>query len=764
MADKKISALTFASLPLSGTEMVPIVQGGQTLRAPASALKGIQGDPGLSAYQIALNEGFVGTEAEWLESLQGEPGSAGPTGPAGDDGREVELQKSATHIQWRYAGTVPWTNLVALADITGPQGATGANIELQKSATHIQWRVVGAPTWIDLVALADLKGDKGDPGTLTDAGYQVAPVTKVMIGPDGKRFVGRGVQMFDYLFVSQETRTDQRYRAILNPSGKGPGTGISEPTYYAKVSYISSANVEEQIRLARNNGSNILRVGVEAAVQLASVSYVDPADGKTYPSDPEMLDTIIQIAGEYGMVVQLQCSNDLVSTADNVTFLKWLTARYFTQPHVWINPANEPNGVANGGANVADPTAWTNKLQPLVTALREDVTGQPAGTKFRNPVVIDPPSYAYRLDLIASILTSNATFRDDRNLVINIHYYPVAGETDFRGTRLTTDLTRWVNYLPTYCIMIGEAGIDNLGGRLDPNLDPGVPSVNLTQWAQVQSAVTDFLGWCQEQIVAGTLQGVIGHMWYAYVPGLSRHDDNTMRRNDGTWSTWGTIFRDKFLTVRGGALANSGLAPMAQGLIKGRASGAGTGTPQDLTSLQALQIVANLGATRVGDGATGTPIFQAEDTAGTRGASMFVGSAANTSYAGFYNRTAAALVGHIIGNGTTGVTYSTTSDYRLKENIRPLPDGLKAVMAMRPVLANWKAAPGEAAEPMFLAHELQEVAPVAVSGTKDGMAEIDGVAVMATQTVDYGRITPLLVAAVQELAAQVEWLTKKHNR
>ena len=32
----------------------------------------LKGDTGLSAYQIALNNGFEGTEEEWLESLKGE--------------------------------------------------------------------------------------------------------------------------------------------------------------------------------------------------------------------------------------------------------------------------------------------------------------------------------------------------------------------------------------------------------------------------------------------------------------------------------------------------------------------------------------------------------------------------------------------------------------------------------------------------------------------------------------------------------------------
>ena len=36
---------------------------------------GNAGDDGLSAYQIAVNNGFIGTEPEWLDSLKGDSGS-----------------------------------------------------------------------------------------------------------------------------------------------------------------------------------------------------------------------------------------------------------------------------------------------------------------------------------------------------------------------------------------------------------------------------------------------------------------------------------------------------------------------------------------------------------------------------------------------------------------------------------------------------------------------------------------------------------------
>jgi hypothetical protein len=52
------------------------------------------------------------------------PGTAGG-GTPGADGREVELQKGTTHIQWRYVGDTPWTDLVALVELKGDKGDSG---------------------------------------------------------------------------------------------------------------------------------------------------------------------------------------------------------------------------------------------------------------------------------------------------------------------------------------------------------------------------------------------------------------------------------------------------------------------------------------------------------------------------------------------------------------------------------------------------------------------------------------------------------------
>lgn len=53
-----------------------------------SDLSGAQGIQGLSAYQVAVQYGFEGTEDEWLISLKGEKGETGPKGDKGDTGEK----------------------------------------------------------------------------------------------------------------------------------------------------------------------------------------------------------------------------------------------------------------------------------------------------------------------------------------------------------------------------------------------------------------------------------------------------------------------------------------------------------------------------------------------------------------------------------------------------------------------------------------------------------------------------------------------------
>lgn len=135
--------------------------------------------------------------------------------------------------------------------------------------------------------------------------------------------------------------------------------------------------------------------------------------------------------------------------------------------------------------------------------------------------------------------------------------------------------------------------------------------------------------------------------------------------------------------------------------------------------------------------------------AGTQYGAIWRPAADNTTVQLFQNA-AAGTVGSIT---TTNVatTYNTSSDYRLKEAVAPMTGALARLSQLKPITYTWKV-DGSVSEG-FLAHELQEVVPLAVHGEKDG-DEMQGV--------DHSKIVPLLVAALQELKAEFDLYKANH--
>ena len=109
--------------------------------------------------------------------------------------------------------------------------------------------------------------------------------------------------------------------------------------------------------------------------------------------------------------------------------------------------------------------------------------------------------------------------------------------------------------------------------------------------------------------------------------------------------------------------------------------------------------------------------------------------------------------GSISSNGTT-TTYAITSDYRLKENVTPVPDGITRLQQLKPSRFNFIADPDKTVDG-FIAHEAQAVVPECATGEKDAVDE-DGKPVY--QGVDQSKLVPLLTAALQEAIAKIEVL------
>jgi hypothetical protein len=119
-------------------------------------------------------------------------------------------------------------------------------------------------------------------------------------------------------------------------------------------------------------------------------------------------------------------------------------------------------------------------------------------------------------------------------------------------------------------------------------------------------------------------------------------------------------------------------------------------------------------------------------------------------------RNSNGLAGVIRTSGTS-TTYATSSDYRIKENVVDITDGITRVKQLAPKRFNFIADADETVDG-FLAHEAQVVVPEAVTGTKDEVDD-DGNAVM--QGIDQSKLVPLLTAALQEAIAKIETLETK---
>jgi hypothetical protein len=133
---------------------------------------------------------------------------------------------------------------------------------------------------------------------------------------------------------------------------------------------------------------------------------------------------------------------------------------------------------------------------------------------------------------------------------------------------------------------------------------------------------------------------------------------------------------------------------------------------------------------------------------------------ASTSGAAFavFRNSSGTLIGSITRNTTTNaVLYNTSSDYRLKENITPLTNALARVSALKPVQWSWKDCDGAVGEG-FIAHEVQDVVPAAVSGEKDA---VDAEGNIKPQGMDSSYLVATLTAAIQEQQALITALTAR---
>ncbi|MCM1269804.1 MAG: hypothetical protein NC247_04140 [Ruminococcus flavefaciens] len=148
----------------------------QLLQKIAEIQAGVNGKNRLSAYEIAVENGFVGTVSEWLESLKGAdglPGKDGINGTNGADGKDgkdgvdgqngTDGENGLSAYELAVQGGFDGTPTEWLSSLKGRNGIDGKTVELRVYNNELQYRWLDSAghdvsMWTHLFLLTDLNG------------------------------------------------------------------------------------------------------------------------------------------------------------------------------------------------------------------------------------------------------------------------------------------------------------------------------------------------------------------------------------------------------------------------------------------------------------------------------------------------------------------------------------------------------------------------------------------------------------------------------
>ncbi|BCV01621.1 MAG: hypothetical protein CM15mV44_0090 [uncultured marine virus] len=127
-------------------------------------------------------------------------------------------------------------------------------------------------------------------------------------------------------------------------------------------------------------------------------------------------------------------------------------------------------------------------------------------------------------------------------------------------------------------------------------------------------------------------------------------------------------------------------------------------------------------------------------------------SDSNAYYVALFFNNSSAVVGSIYSS-TSSTSFNTSSDYRLKENVIDMDNAINRVKQLKPKRFNFIVDADKTVDG-FLAHEVSDIVPEAITGEKDGTE---------MQQIDHSKLVPLLTKAIQEQQVIIEDLQTQIN-
>lgn len=329
---------------------------------------------------------------------------------------------------------------------------------------------------------------------------------------------------------------------------------------------------------------------------------------------------------------------------------------------------------------------------------------------------------------ITSSSTSTAGYGS--NPVINFIYTPTSNQT--------VKIRTTSNTVGTQTVTSGTANITQIGSSaiVNPWTLSGTNTYNTT--GNVGIGTTSPATTLTVGNTAGTIGGEI-----LLNPTSTQYEGGQIvfKRSlvgstvDWTLDQYGTTSSNARFRIFNGSSETNGIAILENGYL-----GIGTATPSNKLHVQSSD---------------GNTVYIESTTADNNGM-MILNANTNQNWSSnwhefIYFRNQGNNIGSIIGsNGGNMVSFNTSSDYRLKTDFKGY-NGLDLVNKIKTYDYAWKRDSSRMYG--FVAHELQEVIPYLVSGTKDA---VDANGKIIPQSVDYSKLTPILVKAIQEQDVKIK--------
>ena len=256
--------------------------------------------------------------------------------------------------------------------------------------------------------------------------------------------------------------------------------------------------------------------------------------------------------------------------------------------------------------------------------------------------------------------------------------------------------------------------------------------------------------WADNSFAGGNDSNAFGEESFAFGAGAtaSKGDSNIALGLGITTNTSATA------AIGAGQVAVGKYNNFSSGIAHNFAVGTGQGDTMRTTGF----CVTQYGQTGIGVENPGSKLDILSATTTTASALLRLRTTNNPSSApekvvGFYANTTTEK--GYIGVNQYAVIYSTSSDYRLKENIVPISNSIERLKELKPCRFNFIEGDPNYVVDGFIAHEAAEVVPEAVTGEKDAVDEDNN---PSYQGIDQSKVVPLLTAALQEAISKIEQL------